>query len=61
MKPPSDGRAGWRYYRIPRLAGLGHAWSLRLYSQLHETSARWQSRVVIPRLAGLGLFWMLFV
>jgi hypothetical protein len=38
MKPPSDGRVGWRFYRIPRLAKLGLTWSLRLYSELHETT-----------------------
>jgi hypothetical protein len=56
MKPPSDGRVGWHFYRIPQLAGLGLSWSLRLYSELHETNARRQSRVVlISQLAGLGI------
>jgi hypothetical protein len=45
MKPLPDGRVEWHYYRIPRLAGLSLAWSL--YSELHETTVRWQSKLVI--------------
>jgi hypothetical protein len=47
MKPPSDGRVGWRFYRLPWLAKLGLAWSLRIYSELHETTATWQSKLAI--------------
>ncbi len=62
MKPPSDGRVGWHFYRIPQLAGSGLTWSLRLYSELHETTATWQSKLAIlqdPPLARLGLAWSL--
>jgi hypothetical protein len=67
MKTPPDGRVGWLFYRIPRLAGLGLAWSLRLYSELRETTAVFYmnlyheittrcSRVVV-RLARIVLNW----